>query len=1640
MLPGEVARERLTAFYIKNWEERQQARVKRLPRKLRRIAGAILDYRHCTRFNTGADRSKREENFRLGLDQLEKLNTRDRQRIFEAFFPQLGQNVEYAWQLLQRLPYQQGYQRKAFRAPNTPRATIGTRGAWLLQMLYSTSGYEQDISWYAAWIPYLSFGAAHLFGILFAAAIDQGGKVGADVLQILLTTSRGEHEIGMMGHHVCQGLLAASNPEGWTAMEQLLLAAQRQEGVRQMIVETIDMAHPEAFRRMLRLISEQKLARFSSVIRAVDVWFGVQWEAQQQRHIYTIIEQISQFLDDPYARNHALQHQEPQTVYLALWAMGFEDAVAAIQPAAQLLTTEQVERRFVATHFLGQLGLKISVRALLPAFKDRDLRIGIHALNSLPNYPNNNLDGLNLFDQLEKLIHRIPAKKQLLAPIVWPWLKVEADRQVAARALLIYLGPRSPKQLIPHLSSMSPYDRAGVVEKLAKLSITDKEVRDTLFFMVGDASHQVREKALKALEKHQASPEDIQILEGYLLRKSSDLRRGVLSILLNQKDEAVLDSVERLLAGSRVEQRLAGLELLRLMIDKDRQLGHCRTRAVKVKTQASALTKAEMNMLDVILKKETKALSLEDALGLMNPAERTPARLGPLITQRLTTNNKGPLITPAAIASLKALDDLIHEKRAMPIIYESWEGPKEELLGNIQYRFPQPKPELSLEENLNRWSLREMWEQWQHSRPEECRDSDGMELVRALAALGAKHGWYNSNPSWLEDVLGTLFSNNIFKLRYQGVIHGILDWFLYLNSTEDSIDLILDGIGKTLKLIPRPELLKLFEEFGNWRTNRQLFSWLNIARRVRDLSPKVWEDRHHIRLWQQLRWLDEPTSSSSRLRPEIIEVINAYNAGGATKADILDHLMGPHTKSGYWRTAFSSLNELSGSKPHPLMETCPILQSLVSQCRERILEIELIRGEMPTAASNPALALRYSGGTDTLIKILKALGRGKLVRGWIYDNISKECVFSHLIRVSGPLPSDSPDSFSEAATKAGITPKRLLELAVYAPQWAKLVEHAVEWPGLEEAVWWIHAHSKGDRWEVAQEIRELWNAQVREYTSLTSDELVDGAVDVGWFSRIYNILGQERWEQIINNAKFASGGGGHTRAQLFAQAMLGLVDKEAVIERIIEKRHQDSVRALGLCPIEKGEHREMDLLNRYRVFKDFLRNSKNFGSQRQTSEKLATRIGMENLARTAGYPDPIRLEWAMEAQETAGLVGECSNIVIGDVQIALTIDTLGQAQVQVSRNDRKLKSIPAKLRKEPAVVELKNNRTELRRQVSRMRRSLEETMVRGDTFEPPELVNLMAHPVLAPMLEQLVFINNDIIGFPSGKGTVLINYDGNPVPLNERHKIKIAHPFDLYAGGEWHIWQKACFHMDRKQPFKQVFRELYLLTQIEKDKGNLSTRYAGHQVNPRQALALLGKRGWVNYPEEGIRRTFHDFGISAWLSFLGGYFTPAEVEGLTLEEIRFTRRGEWKPLDLVDIPPRIFSEVMRDLDLIVSVAHMGGVDPEASESTIEMRASLIRETCAMLGITNVTLQGKRALIEGELSSYSVHLGSSVVHRQPGGAICIVPVHSQHRGRLFLPFVDDDPRTAETLSKVLLLARDKKIKDPVILEQIIAKPA
>ena len=149
----------------------------------------------------------------------------------------------------------------------------------------------------------------------------------------------------------------------------------------------------------------------------------------------------------------------------------------------------------------------------------------------------------------------------------------------------------------------------------------------------------------------------------------------------------------------------------------------------------------------------------------------------------------------------------------------------------------------------------------------------------------------------------------------------------------------------------------------------------------------------------------------------------------------------------------------------------------------------------------------------------------------------------------------------------------------------------------------------------------------------------------------------------------------------------------------------------------------------------------------------------------------------------------------------------------------------------------------------------------------------------------------------------------------------------------------------------------------------------------------------------------------------------------------FYNRKTFKPIKLSEIPDVIYSEIMRDTDLAVSVAHAGGVDPMTSHSTIEMRKVIFGFNVKLFKLDNVRFEGSHAFIDGSYGKYSIHLGSGVIHQLGGHQINVLPVHSQSRGKIFLPFVDDDPKTAEIMSKIILFAQDQKIKDPYIMEQI-----
>jgi hypothetical protein len=183
------------------------------------------------------------------------------------------------------------------------------------------------------------------------------------------------------------------------------------------------------------------------------------------------------------------------------------------------------------------------------------------------------------------------------------------------------------------------------------------------------------------------------------------------------------------------------------------------------------------------------------------------------------------------------------------------------------------------------------------------------------------------------------------------------------------------------------------------------------------------------------------------------------------------------------------------------------------------------------------------------------------------------------------------------------------------------------------------------------------------------------------------------------------------------------------------------------------------------------------------------------------------------------------------------------------------------------------------------------------------------------------------------------------------------------------------------------------------------------------------------------------------------------------DQVRFYRgeRPEFgaddeAPMALEEVPPLVFSEVMRDVDLFVGVCSIGA-DPawtaragdagqrdfgEYWESfsfgelsaAAQVRGETLRRIVPRLKIgPRCSFESRYLVVRGELRTYKIHLGSGNILMAPDDQyLCIVEARSSAAEHVMLPF-EGDRTLALILSKALLLADDTKIKDPSIVRQI-----
>ncbi|MDQ5851503.1 MAG: DUF4132 domain-containing protein, partial [Chloroflexota bacterium] len=570
-------------------------------------------------------------------------------------------------------------------------------------------------------------------------------------------------------------------------------------------------------------------------------------------------------------------------------------------------------------------------------------------------------------------------------------------------------------------------------------------------------------------------------------------------------------------------------------------------------------------------------------------------------------------------------------------------------------------------------------------------------------------------------------------------------------------------------------------------------------------------------------------------------------------------------------------------------------------------------------------------------------------------------------------------------------------------------------------------------WEGSLALVELLH-QLEQHDPARSTDPSAGVVHRGVVLEIVERLGMEHTRIVLD--AFAQH---RPSAVVLVQATLGWNRTE--VRRSFGRRQPLAARALPLLPFEKGD----TLLKRYLALASYQREANSSRAGRKAVERAAAQAGLANLALHAGFADATRLEWAMNDELGAQGMNLGRQWDIEGYTLTL-VQRDGAPVLEVHKGTRPLKRIPSAVTRDYAYREVRTTLDQLKDQQRRLSQAFLHAMRRGDPLRPDELSILMRNPLAVALLERLVLQDEaGAFGLFRAEDSSLEGYHGERVRISGA--VRIAHPYDLAQADVLGDWQTEIVRRQIVQPFKQVFRELYLLTPAEAEAGYSSQRFAGRRLKGRQAAAVLANLGWQIDGGDGVHKPLYDLGYAAHFE-TGSYWYYGDdgddIGGTTgtltfwpLNVSRYEYGGHGnseRRIKLADVPPRVLSEVLRDIDLVTVVAHQSD-EHGSSREVLHRRGDLVRATAAALGLAQVEVEEPYVRVHGNLASYRIHLATAAIHIESGAYLCIVP-DPKTRKATYLPFEDGgDPVSSELVSKTLMLANDMAITDPTILAQI-----
>jgi hypothetical protein len=437
---------------------------------------------------------------------------------------------------------------------------------------------------------------------------------------------------------------------------------------------------------------------------------------------------------------------------------------------------------------------------------------------------------------------------------------------------------------------------------------------------------------------------------------------------------------------------------------------------------------------------------------------------------------------------------------------------------------------------------------------------------------------------------------------------------------------------------------------------------------------------------------------------------------------------------------------------------------------------------------------------------------------------------------------------------------------------------------------------------------------------------------------------------------------------------------------------------------------------------------------------------------------------------------------IGEEVAVLAIGTDGNATLAWRGPDGQERATPAKPFADAHAADLrrvKDEAKELKKAVALERGRIEDLFVEDREWDLETWwERYVRHPLTGSLGRRLIWRLVDTSATPSSGRSMmpstddrLVGADGSMVEAGAGARVRLWHPIDA-TEAEVDAWRVAILERRIRQPFKQAFREVYRLTPADVASGTTSDRFAAHILLYSQARALMLARRWGTnflgsfdggetglakheFPSHGLRAEFrHD---AIWPLGPG----MSDVTHCTTGHVGFVQVADDEPVPLRDVPPIVFAEAMRDVDLFVGVSSVGAdrnwktAEHQRSEGSegfedywslysdapLQVVARTRRDAIERLlpGLTiadRCELDDRWLRVRGDLRTYRIHLGSGNITMEPTDTyLYIVPTTGGGPiGRVFLPF-DDDPMLSLILSKAFLVANDSAIRDRSIASQI-----